>query len=141
MMAISVIGVLAMYAINFEEVNLLLKQGQHMATPCNHIRFSQLVALSVLAGWYLIKTKYNSRIAAHGIIVKILTVILFLSLHILSVKTGLVGLYATLFILTIRHIYTTRNYKVGVVVLAVMILLPLVAYKTCLLYTSDAADE
>ena len=130
MMAINVIGVLAIYAINFEEVNLLLKQGQHMATPCNHIRFSQLVALSVLAGWYLIKTKYNSRITANGIIVKILTVILFLSLHILSVKTGLVGLYAALFILTIRHIYTTRNYKVGAVVLAIMILLPLVAYKT-----------
>lgn len=129
-MAISVIGVLAMYATNFEEVNLLLKQGQHMATPCNHIRFSQLVALSVLAGWYLIKTQYSRGVGAHGIIIKILTVILFLSIHILSVKTGIVALYAALFILAIRHIYTTRNYKVGVTILATMILLPLVAYKT-----------
>lgn len=129
-MALSVIGVLAIYAINFEEVNLLLKRGQHMATPCNHIRFSQLVALSVLAGWYLVKIQYSRGVGAHGIIIKILTVILFLSIHILSVKTGIVGLYAALFFLAIRHIYTTRNYKVGVAILATMILLPLVAYKT-----------
>lgn len=128
-MTISTIGVLVLYATNFEEVNILLKQGQHMATPCNHIRFSQLVALSVLAGWYLIKEKYSYGIGFHSLIIKTLTVFLFLSIHILSVKTGIITLYAALIILALRHIYTNRNFKVGILILATIILLPVLAYK------------
>ena len=129
-MAISAAGVLLLYVANMEEVNLLLKQGQHMATPCNHIRFSQLVALAILAGWYLIKEKYSKGQGMHNSIIKILTVFLFLAIHILSVKTGLVCLYAALLMLTIRHIYTTRTYKVSITVIAILILLPIITYKT-----------
>ena len=129
-MSISVIGVLALYLSNFEDVNLLLKQGQHLSTPCNHIRFSQLVALAILAGWYLIKEKYSKGQGMHNFIIKILTVFLFLAIHILSVKTGLVCLYTALLMLTIRHIYTTRTYKVSITVMVILILLPIVTYKT-----------
>ncbi len=130
MMAISVIGVLALYFTRFEEVNLMLKQGQHLATPCNHIRFSQLVALAVLAGWYLIKQRYSQGVGSHNVIIKVLTVALFIAIHILSVKTGIVALYTALFILALRHIYTTRKFAIGIAVLATLIILPLVAYKT-----------
>ncbi len=130
MMTISVVGVLTLYLANFEEVNLLLKKGQHIVAPCNHIRYSLLVGLGVLAGWYLIKNQFSKGIGFHSIIIKVLTAILFVSIHILSVKTGMVCLYAALFVLAIRQIYTTRNYSIGVAILATMIVLPWVAFKT-----------
>lgn len=128
-MSISVAGVLANYALNFEEVNVLLKQGQHIATPCNHIKFSQLVALSILAGWFLIKEQFG-RGSIHGIWVKVLMVFLFLSIHILSVKTGLIALYLALIVLTILQIYKTKSLKTGIAILTLMVVLPIVAYKT-----------
>jgi len=64
------------------------------------------------------------------LVVKLLTAILFLAIHILSVKTGIICLYAALLILTLKHIYTTSKVKLGIAVLAGLILLPVVAYKT-----------
>lgn len=129
MMGISIAGVLANYALNFEEVNLMLKQGQHMSTPCNHIKFSQLTALSILAGWYLIKEKFGAG-SYHAILIKVLFLFLFVAIHVLSVKTGLIALYAALFVLAILQIYKTKSLRIGIAILSIMILLPIVAYKT-----------
>lgn len=128
LMAISVGGVLINYAIHFEEVNILLKQGQHIATPCNHIKFSQLVALSILAGWYLWLEKFGNQ-DKHGLVVKALTVFLFLSIHILSVKTGLISLYLALAALVVLQIYKSRKLILGIATLSIIIGLPIMAYK------------
>lgn len=129
LMSISVVGVLLLYAYNYEEVNELLKQGQHLAAPCNHIRFSVSVALSVIAVWYLVKKKFGSN-TIHEKIIKALGVFLFVAIHILSVKTGIVCLYAAMIVLAFREIYTSRKYKLGVSIIAILIFLPVLAYKT-----------
>lgn len=129
MISISVAGVLANYALNFDEVNLMLKQGQHMSTPCNHIKFSQLTALGILAGWYLIVEKFGAR-SFHAILIKALVLFLFLAIHVLSVKTGLISLYVAIVVLAILQIYKTKSLRIGAAILSIMIVLPLVAYKT-----------
>jgi len=128
LMSVSVAAVLLNYVLHFEEVNLMLKQGQSMATPCNHIRFSILLGLGVISGWYLIKEGYRSTGWERNWI-KFATVFLFVAIHILSVKTGILCLYGGLFVLVVRHIFTSRSWKMGALILAGLILVPVVAYK------------
>lgn len=127
-MGVSVAIVLYRYALHFEEYNLLVKQGRHILTPCNHLRFSQLIALAVIAGWYLIKVDYQWKNIWDKKLIKILTAFLFIALHVLSVKTGLICLYSALMILVFRHIYTSSSYKGGLIMIVTLIVIPLISY-------------
>ena len=128
-MLLNSIGVLANYLLNHEAVQKMMLIGKSMPTPCNHIRFSILIALSILAALYLLIEKVDQWRIPKGAYMGI-ALFLFLFIHILSVRTGLVCLYFALGVCSIAYVLKTKKYLLLVGIIALLAGFPFVTYKT-----------
>lgn len=113
---ISAGGILTNYALHFEEINQLYLQSKIMPGPINHIRYSLLIVFAICVIYYYIKQQYTgSKTEKKLLVAAALFLILFL--HIYSVRSGLLTLYAVIAIGIINQVIATKNYKqVGVAV-------------------------
>ncbi len=122
---ISAGGILTNYALHFEEINQLYLQSKIMPGPINHIRYSLLIVFAICVIYYYIKQQHTeSQTERKLLMVAALFLILFL--HIYSVRSGLLTLYAVIAIGVINQVIATKNYKqtgvaVGALVGIVMI--------------------
>lgn len=140
MMFMSGCVVLTKYLLHFNEVNDMYSYGQTMDTPYSHVRFSLMVCFSVFTGWYLFtrEKKFLFRYEKHLILIA--TLFLILLLHLLAVRSGLLGFYLCAIFLLARYIFLFRKWREGIVALMALILFPLLAFyyfpsvKTKVLY-------
>ena len=109
-------GILTNYALHFEEINQLYLQSKIMPGPINHIRYSLLIVFAICVIYYYIKQQYTgSKTEKKLLVAAALFLILFL--HIYSVRSGLLTLYAVIAIGIMNQVIATKNYKqVGVAV-------------------------
>ncbi|MEO0735093.1 MAG: O-antigen ligase family protein [Bacteroidota bacterium] len=116
--------VLGNYALNFAEINDMIRRGQSVPVPRNHIRFSLLVALATLlsVGAY--------RLRAFGWRRGWLVVVafLFLGQHFLAVRSGLAGAYGGIGVLVLALAWERGTWWPAVVGLVGLTLLPVLAY-------------
>ena len=129
LLLITAIGVGLNYWAHYEDIQLMLKQGQPMPTPRNHIRYSLLLALGVVSGGYLYSKGYYLRYPWERYFVAGATVALFLFIHLLSVRSGILALYVALSFLAVRYILVSRRYAWGLGLLAALIAVPVAAYQ------------
>lgn len=122
-LAISSLPILWQYATNYWEVQEAIGRGIAMETPTSHIRYSLMVAFGVLSGGHMMMT------VGRRWPLMILTVWLFLFLHILAVRSGLAVLYATVIILLGYHGIRSGRWKVAAAGLLVIILTGTVAIE------------
>jgi O-antigen ligase len=99
LMFIVVVGVLINYAIDFQRINESLLHGKHVPVPMNHIRFSLMLALTIVSGIILYAEGYFWRKPWERYLIGAMVIFLTISIHILSVRSGIAALYATLGIL------------------------------------------
>lgn len=121
--------ILINYLQNFDTINHLMAKGHPMPTPMNHIRYSLLLALSIIGGVYLILQRFYWKYPWERYLIIGLTLGLFAFAHILSVRSGLVTLYMALLILSLWYVIRTGRMWYGILTLVVLISLPLLAYE------------
>ena len=124
------VGILINYALNFERYTTLIKEGHHIPTPRNHIRYSLLAAWAVVCGIYLYIEGYVNRYAWEKWLVVGSTLFLIIFLHILSVKSGLLLLYCSLFFALLQYIWKSKAFLTGTLGLLLVLALPIIAYQT-----------
>ncbi|MEM1323671.1 MAG: O-antigen ligase family protein [Bacteroidota bacterium] len=117
------------YGLNFEYITEQMKKGQHIPTPGNHIRFSLMLAFAVLTGAILWARRYTWRYAWERHLIGLMTVFLFLFIHVLSVRSGLLVLYLSIAFMALRYIWVKRRWGPGLAALALLVLLPVLAYQ------------
>ncbi len=128
LITISSIGVLINYALNYETFNLYIKQSRAIPTPINHIRYSLLTAVAILGGFLLFQKKFYLKYQQERWAILMMTLFLVISIHLLSVRSGLLALYLSAFVLTMQWIWQTKRYKLGIAVLFLIISLPIFAF-------------
>jgi len=124
------IGICINYLLNYDLINDMLSRGKPMPTPRNHIRYSLLVGISIIGGSYLIKKQYYFKNSKERYLICILTTLLFLYIHILSVKSGILCVYLALGILCLRYVYLSKKYLFGFLLITGLISLPVIAFMT-----------
>lgn len=129
MLAVTSIGVGINYAMNFEAIQEIIKQGRSIPVPRNHVRFSVLMAIGVVAGIYLVEQRFYWFRPWETRFLGGLTIFLFLFIHVLSVRTGLAALYFALAVLALRYILINKKYATGLVLLGGLALAPVLAYR------------
>ncbi len=129
LLSYSAIDVGIHYWQNFESINLTMQQGHPMPTPMSHIRYSLLVALGIMGGLYLGWQNFYWRYPWERYLILGLTGFLFAFLHILSVRSGLFTLYASLLLFSLIYVWKTGKMIVGALTLIVLLCLPLLAYQ------------
>ncbi len=113
---------ISQYLFNYEAMNAAYKQGQVLFTPVMHIRFSLMVAYSIVIGGVLFYEKFYFKLPIERWILLLATVFLFIYIHILAVRSGLVSLYAVGGYLVIWGVIKSKRYVLGAS-LAVLFLL------------------
>ncbi len=124
------LGVLVNYFQNYEIITEQIKRGQHIPTPKNHIRYSLLVASTIMGGIFFLFGTFQQKYKWERWLVILLTVFLFVFIHLLSVKSGLLVLYASLSFGLLQFIWLEKQVLKGLLGLLCLFLLPFLAYKT-----------
>lgn len=129
-LVITCCGIGINYGLHFDEINQAIKEGRSIPTPRNHIRFSLILALGIISGGYLYFKRYFYKYQWERQLLLGSIIFLFLFIHVLSVRSGLLALYATLFVLLIRFILIEKKYILGISGILLLTALPFIAYHT-----------
>ncbi|HEY8400670.1 MAG TPA: O-antigen ligase family protein [Cytophagaceae bacterium] len=122
------VGSFINYLLNFKEVNESYLHAKVIPTPINHIRFSLLIAISIIAGFFLYRKKFILKWNWERGLILGCTLFLLVFLHILSVRSGMLAFYVSVFSLLVVYILRSGNYKTGIAGLLLVLSLPLAAY-------------
>lgn len=125
----SLIMVLGNYLFHFEEIQQLISRGGSIPTPVAHIRYSLFIAFAMIMSFWLfldssVPKKYKEDWL--GLLVGIL---LFIGLHFLSVRSGLLSAYIGIFACLIYWVVTQKKWLVGILIFAIVLIAPFIAYK------------
>ncbi len=124
----SALFAVARYFFNFDAYNDLIRTGQAIPVPLNHIRFSLLLCCAVLAGFYVLSQNSFFQSKTERYILLFFLLLGIISLHILSVRSGIFTFYCCSFILIIKEIWQTEHRIGGLGALLLLVLIPLLAY-------------
>ncbi|MEY3369212.1 MAG: hypothetical protein RI973_2367 [Bacteroidota bacterium] len=122
--------VLVDFLMHYDAVMASLGKGGHLPTPSNHIRFSITLALAILAGGLLWQEHFYFIKPQERWLTGGLTLFLFLFIHLLSVRSGIVSLYLALLVLGLHQVFFKKRIRLGLAMAALVLVLPLAAYQT-----------
>lgn len=123
-------GVLVNYYNDYEQITETLLDGKNIPVPMNHIRFSLLIAFTIAGGFILYYAKFYWKFKWERYLIFLLTIFLFVGIHILSVRSGIFALYGTLALLGFRFfIIIRKQYIRGFLGLVALCSLPFLAHK------------
>ncbi|MBV6427690.1 MAG: hypothetical protein KIPDCIKN_02212 [Haliscomenobacter sp.] len=129
LLSMTSLGIGINYLRHFEEINLLIKQGQPVPMPCNHIRYSLLQTMGVAGGLYLLEKRFTIHFRWESYLLAALVLWLVVAQHLIAVRSGLVVLYALLAFSTARYLWRTRRWLTSAVLLAALASAPVLAYQ------------
>lgn len=101
----------AYYFSHFHYVNELYKHSDVMETPTNHVRFSLMVGFAVLVGYQLLREGFYVFRPSEKWLLAGITCWIFIFLHILAVRSGLVAFYAVVGLGLAYDFFIRRKYR------------------------------
>ena len=129
-MTLACLGVLINYFLNRTEMLDMLKRSQAIPTPNGeHIRFSLMINIALLAGVYLVEKGYYWKHQAERWLQVGSVLFLIVALHILTVRIGLLVFYANTLLLLLIILLQRRRFKTLILFLLLVLPMPYLAYK------------
>lgn len=131
LMSAASVWVLIQYLSDIEFYQYQISISKVLPTPQrDHIRFSLMMAIAVFSAGYLIKEKFYLQFKkTENLLLWILTIFLMVMLHVMAVRSGLLALYAGIFVAIIQYIFLKKAYLKGLILIIGLIALPLLALQ------------
>jgi O-antigen ligase len=127
--SVNCLVVLTNYVFNFDIITKNLGQGKAMPFLKEHITFSIMTAFAFFIGIELWQDVPFMAKKGLKTVVPVLTIFLFIAIHIIAVRTGIIALYLGLILRGILFIFQSRRYLVGVLGFALLFAIPLLSYQ------------
>ena len=118
------------YYQNYELITENLGKGQPIPTPVNHIRYSLMMALSIVGGVVLFFRNFHWKWIWEKWVILGMTGFLFIFIHVLSVRSGILVLYASLLFLSLRFAFLQKKYMLGMASVITLLFIPALAYQS-----------
>ncbi len=118
------------YWQNYEVITNNLGKGQPIPTPVNHIRYSLMMALSIVGGVILFFQNFHWKWIWEKWVILSMAGFLFIFIHVLSVRSGILVLYASLLFLSLRFAFLRKKYMLGIASVIVLLCIPALAYQS-----------
>lgn len=117
--ALSALVLSVKYFFNFDAYNDLYKVAKTIPTPILHVRYSTYICLATLLGLYLLIVRSAIFGSKSKKIIIALTGFLFIFLHVLAVRTGLVYFYVSCLSVFALYCYKQKSLSpfVGIILL------------------------
>jgi O-antigen ligase len=119
----------AQYMSDYSAINKLYRTSYVIDTPGSHVRFSLMIAFAIFVGGFLTQRQFLINYKILYVLNIVLSVFLIAFLHILAVRSGIIAFYIGLFYLVLYSFFRYKNYKIGAVLLASLIILPIITIK------------
>lgn len=118
------------YFQNQEIINQGYSAAQVLKTPINHIRFSLLVAFSIIIGleFYLKKRYVFNKVETYFYLG--FSIFLFLFIHLLSTRSAIFSTYLALLVYLSSHLIKNKKWLLLTTVYLLFISFPILAYFT-----------
>lgn len=127
-MTVSGMVVLINYLANYTYITAQIALAKNIPTPLNHIRYSLMVAFAGLVSIYFF-VKNNTKLSPYDrIIFGLTSLFLFSLIHILSVRSGLLGCYLGLVYLIIYFAFHFKKWWLLPIFGILLIATPYIAY-------------
>lgn len=123
------LGTFVNYLFNIDTINESYLRAQVMPSILNHVRLSIMLAMGAYIAFYLFRERFVWKFGMERWIFLGIAVSLFLFVHFYSVRSGLIALYAAVFVEIGYYIYKSRNYARAGLILLVLISSLLLAVK------------
>ncbi len=105
-------------------------RGDPIPVPRSHIRFSLILATGIISGAWLWLEGFYWRWRQERWLLAAAVLFLFFFIHLLSVRSGIAGLYAILFFSAGWFVWRTKRWGLGLFVLIVALATPAIALRT-----------
>jgi O-antigen ligase len=115
------------YLSDPELYNQVYRQGHVLPTPINHIRFSILLSIAHFIALWLSRNWYLSKRYFLSFSLLLIALLIFIFLHVLAVRSGLLGLYLAWFALVI--IWFRKKWKYQLLAITLMFVSGFIALK------------
>ncbi len=124
------IGTMGQYLLNIEAQNQLIIHSQNPPTinKIFHIHFGIMMALAIFFGVYLYRSPLVCWHKTEKYVALGCVVILFISIHVLAYRTGLLALYGTLLFKIYGLVQSQKRYLLGGALFILLVMVPLGAY-------------
>jgi O-antigen ligase len=93
-----------------------------------HIHFGIITTLSIIFCYGMIRFSNSQKIEKY--ILSIIAIYLFVVLHVLAYRTGMVAVYVCVLAEILIEIFRSKKYLIGALLIASAIIIPIIAYKT-----------
>lgn len=120
--------VLINYYSNYSYYTEQIAVAKNIPTPLNHIRYSLMVAFSGIASLFYFLKKDTKISSYDTIFFGISALFLFVFLHILSVRSGLIAYYGAILYLLIYFAFQSKKWWLIPIVLLLLMSMPYFAY-------------
>ncbi len=116
------------YALHYQELTARYLEAKTLKVPFNHIRFSLMLSFSALISFYLYREKVSLFVKWEPRFYLAVSLFLFVFLHILSVRSGILSFYLGAAWMLILFIKQSRNRKKASLLLLLLLGIPVLAY-------------
>ena len=107
----------------------LIKKGQSLDTPVDHIKYSIYIAFSIILGLiFYIENRFAEAKWVKSFFL-LGSIYLFVILHLIAVRSGLAVFYIAIFFILFRYAIQFKRKEIYIL-LGILMLAPFVAYKT-----------
>jgi len=127
------ISLLSMYslfnfALHYRELTARYLEAKTLEVPFNHIRFSLMLSFSTLVSFYFYREKLRLFVKWEPRFYLGISLFLFVFLHILSVRSGILSFYLGAAWMLILFIKQSRHRKKASLLLFLLLGIPILAY-------------
>jgi O-antigen ligase len=121
--------IFANFVFSYQTVTESYLRAKVMPSFINHVRYSIIVAMGAYVSYYLYRQEFSLRRVPKEIFL-LIAFLLFVFLHVYSVRSGLVAMYGMLTVELLLYVKRTRNYKLfaGAVVVVGIIMVSAVRF-------------
>ncbi len=111
------LGTFVNYLFHIDTINESYLRAKVMPSILNHVRLSIMLAMGAYISFYLFRENFAWKYKFERWILLGIAACLFLFVHFYSVRSGLIALYAAVFVEIAYYIYKSRNYvKAGLII-------------------------
>ncbi len=125
---LSSLGSFLYYIYNYNEITQSYIYAKVLPTPINHIRYSLMIAFSIIIGIYIVIENIRLGFKAERYFMLGCIIFQFVFLHFLSVRSGLLAFYIVLICLIFKYIIINKRILPGILLLSSLLIIPVIAY-------------
>lgn len=129
-MFLACLGVFINYSLHYEAMQQLLIVSKAIPTPNGeHIRFSLMMNIAIFSSFWLLQERFCWKKTWEKYLLIVVVLFLIILIHLLSVRIGIVVLYAGLGTAVFYYILYQRRYIIGLFLFLGLLISPYLAYK------------